>query len=186
LGYSTDASSTYLNFVYGDQDGKLDLENGSLVPGQTSMGTTFQVDLTTGFDLSETLYLGINTTYNTTSAGEMYSGSTVSDSSGDGAGFYGFAGYLQAATSENFALGLRGEYFNVFNGGLDGVVGLDGNGDGNVFALTLSGNAKIGKNLTLIPELRLDSMSEDNLFYDNNLAPSKSLASFLLAAVFAF
>ncbi|TXE03643.1 porin [Algoriphagus aquimarinus] len=186
LGYSTDASSTYLNFVYGDQDGKLDMDNGSLVPGQTSMGSTFQVDLTTGFDLTESLFLGINTTYNTTSAGEMYSGSSVSDESGDGSGFYGFAGYLQAATSENFSLGLRGEYFSVFNGGLDGVVGLDGNGDGNVFALTLSGNAKIGNNLTLIPELRLDSMSEDNLFYDTKLAPSKSLASFVLAAVFAF
>ena len=186
LGYSTDASSTYLNFVYGDQDGKLDVDNGGLVPGQTSLGSTFQVDLTTGFDLTESLYLGINTTYNTTSAGEMYSGTSVSDSDGDGAGFYGFAGYLQASTSENFALGLRGEYFNVFNGGLDGVVGLDGNGDGNVFAVTLSGNAKIGNNLTLIPELRLDSMSEENLFYDSNLAPSKSLASFLLAAVFAF
>lgn len=186
LGYSTDAGGTYLNFVYGDQDGKLDMDNGSLVPGQTSMGSTFQVDLTTGYDLTDALYLGFNATYNTTSAGEMYSGSSVSDSSGDGAGFYGIAGYLQAATSENFSLGLRGEYFNVFNGGLEDVVGLDANGDGNVFAVTLSGNAKIGNNLTLIPELRLDSMSEDNLFYDSKLAPSKSLASFLLAAVFAF
>lgn len=190
LGYSTDASSTYLNFVYGDQDGKLDMDNGSLVPDQTSMGTTFQVDLTTGFDLTESLYLGINTTYNTTSAGEMFNGSSVSDSDGDGAGFYGFAGYLQASTSENFAIGLRGEYFSVFNGGLDGVVGLDvpaaDGGDGNVFAVTLSGNAKIGNNLTLIPELRLDSMSEDTLFYDTKLNPSKSLASFVLAAVFAF
>lgn len=185
LGYSTDAGSTYLNFVYGDQDGKLDMDNSSLVPGQTSMGNTFQVDLTTGFNVSDALYVGVNTTYNTTAAGEMYSGSSVSDSSGDGAGFYGFAGYLQATTSDKFALGLRGEYFSVFNGGLDGVVGLDGNGDGNVFAVTLSGNAKVNKNLTLIPELRLDSMGE-NFFMNNDMNPSKSLASFMLAAVFAF
>ncbi|SFB57244.1 porin [Algoriphagus aquimarinus] len=185
LGYSTDAGSTYLNFVYGDQDGKLDMDNSSLIPGQTSMGNTFQVDLTTGFNVTEALYVGVNTTYNTTAAGEMYSGSSVSDSSGDGAGFYGFAGYLQATTSDKFALGLRGEYFSVFNGGLDGVVGLDGNGDGNVFAVTLSGNAKVSKNLTLIPELRLDTMGE-NYFMNNDMNPSKSLSSFMFAAVFAF
>ncbi|PZX50236.1 porin [Algoriphagus chordae] len=185
LGYSTDAASTYLNFVYGDQDGKLDMENSSLVPGQTSMGNTFQVDLTAGFNLTEALYLGVNTTYNTTSAGEMYNGSSVNDSDGDGAGFYGFAGYLQATASEKISFGLRGEYFSVFNNGLDGVVGLDDNGDGNVFALTLSGNARVHKNLTLIPELRLDSMGQD-YFINNDMNPSKSLSSFMLAAVFAF
>src|SRR5690606_24868097 len=66
LGYSTGASNTYLNFVYGDQDGVLD-DDGTLVTNQSSLGKTFQVDLTSGFDLSEKLYLGINTTYNTTS-----------------------------------------------------------------------------------------------------------------------
>ncbi|EAZ80261.1 porin [Algoriphagus machipongonensis] len=186
LGYSTEAGSTYLNFVYGDQDGKLDVDAGGLAPGQTSMGNTFQVDLTTGFNLSEALYLGVNTTYNTTSSGEVFNGSDAQDVDGDGSGFYGFAGYLQASTSENFAIGLRGEYFSVFNNGLDGVVGLDGEGDGNVFAVTLSGNAKIGNNLTLIPELRLDTMGEDDFFMNKELAGSKSLSSFLLAAVFAF
>lgn len=185
LGYSTDAGSTYLNFVYGDQDGKLDMDNSSLIPGQTSMGNTFQVDLTTGFNLTDALFLGLNTTINTTSAGEMYSGSSVSDTDGDGAGFYGFAGYLQATTSDVFSIGLRGEYFSVFNGGLGGVVGLNSDGDGSVFATTLSGNVRVHKNLTLIPELRLDSMS-DNFFKDNDLNDSKNLSSFMLAAVFAF
>jgi hypothetical protein len=186
LGYSTDAGSTFLNFVYGDQDGTLDVDQGGLIPGQTSLGNTFQVDLTTGFNLSESLYLGVNTTYNTTAAGQVFNGSDAQDVDGDGAGFYGFAGYLQAATSENFAIGLRGEYFSVFNSGLEGVVGTDANGDGNVFAVTLSGNAKIGNNLTLIPEIRLDSMSQDDFFLNKDLAGSKSLSSFLLAAVFAF
>ncbi|MEB2786706.1 porin [Algoriphagus persicinus] len=185
LGYSTDAGSTYLNFVYGDQDGRLDVDNGGLIPGATSMGNTLQVDLTTGFNVSDAVYIGVNTTYNTTSSGEIFSGSDVQDTDGDGSGFYGLAGYLQATTSEKFALGLRGEYFSVFNGGLEGVVGVDGNGDGNVFAVTLSGNAKVHKNLTLIPELRLDSMGED-FFMNKDLNPSKSLASFMLAAVFAF
>ena len=184
LGYSTDAGNTYLNFVYGDQDGKLD-DDGTLVTDQSSLGKTFQIDLTTGFNLSETLYLGVNTTYNTTSAGEVFSGSDIQDVDGDGAGFYGFAGYLQAKPSETFGIGIRGEYFSVFNGGLGEVVGLNAAGDGSVFATTLSGNIKIGGNLTLIPELRLDSMSED-FFKDNDLNDSKSLASFLFAAVFAF
>lgn len=184
LGYSTDAGSTYLNFIYGDQDGKLS-NDGGLVPGQTSGGNTFQVDLTTGFNVSDALYLGVNTTYNTTSSGEEFSGTDIQDLDGDGYGFYGLAGYLQATTSEKFAVGLRGEYFNVFNDGLDGVVGLDDNGDGNVFAVTLSGNAKIGNNLTIIPELRLDTMGND-YFMNKDLAATKNLSSFLLAAVFAF
>ncbi|HAS58289.1 MAG TPA: porin [Algoriphagus sp.] len=184
LGYSTDAGSTFLNVVYGDQDGKLS-NDGSLMSGQTSGGNTFQVDLTTGFNLTDAVYLGVNTTYNTTSSGEFFSGSDVQDSEGDGYGFYGFAGYLQATTSEKFALGLRGEYFSVFNSGLDGVVGLDSSGDGNVFAVTLSGNAKIGKNLTLIPEIRLDTMGNE-FFMNKDLAATKNLSSFLLAAVFAF
>lgn len=184
LGYSSDLGNTYLNFVYGDQDGTLG-NDGTLVPGQTSLGKTFQVDLTTGFTLSEVLYLGVNTTYNTSASGEIFSGSDVQDTDGEGSGFYGFAGYLQARPSETFGLGLRGEYFSVFNGGLGGVVGVNEAGDGNVFAVTLSGNAKIGKNLTLIPELRLDTMSDD-FFLDNDLSPSKNLSSFLLAAVFAF
>lgn len=184
LGYTTDAGSTYLNFVYGDQDGKLE-DDGTLVADQSSLGKTFQVDLTTGFDLSETLYLGVNTTYNTTSSGEIFSGSDIRDVDGDGAGFYGFAGYLQARPSETFGIGIRGEYFSVFNNGLEEVVGLNSDGDGGVFAATLSGNIKVGSNLTLIPELRIDSMKEE-FFVNKDLNGSKSLASFLFAAVFAF
>jgi len=185
LGYENDNGGTWLNLLYGDQDGKLD-EDNMMTTGMSSLGSTFQIDLTTGYNVTEAVYLGLNATYNTTAAGEMYDGSSISDVDGDGAGFYGVAGYVQAATSEKFSVGLRGEYFNVFNSGLDGVVGLDDAGDGNVFAVTLSGNAKITNNLTLIPEVRLDSMSEDDFFFNNDLAGSKSLSSFLLAAVFSF
>ncbi|TDQ14941.1 putative OmpL-like beta-barrel porin-2 [Algoriphagus boseongensis] len=185
LGYSTDLGSTYLNFVYGDQDGRLS-DDGGLITDQSSLGKTFQVDLTTGFDLSEKFYLGVNTTYNTTSAGEFYTGSEIQDLDGDGAGFYGFAGYLQVKPTEKFGLGFRGEYFSVFNNGLEGVVGIDpSTGDGGVFAATLSGNIKVGGNLTLIPELRVDSMKEE-FFVNKDLNGSKGLASFLFAAVFAF
>jgi hypothetical protein len=131
------------------------------------------------------IYLGINTTYNNSSSGQVYSGAELGNSGGESAGFYGLAGYLQVRPSDTFGIGMRGEYFSVFNDGLGSVVGLDDKGNGNVFAMTLSGNAKIGKNITLIPELRLDTMSND-LFVKRDLNPSKNLSSFMLAAVFAF
>lgn len=184
LGYETDAASTYLNILYGDQDGRLDSQL-PLTNGQTSMGSTFQVDLTTGFNLSDRLFAGINATYNTSEIGQVYNGSIVSDLQGDGAGFYGVAGYLQASTSDKFAIGARAEYFNVFNGGLEEVVGVNGDGNGSVFAFTLSGNVNVAKNLMLIPEIRFDSMKED-FFVDPSLLPTKTLSSFLLAAVFSF
>jgi hypothetical protein len=43
----------------------------------------------------------------------------------------------------------------------------------------------VGGNLTLIPELRIDSMKEE-FFVNKDLNGSKGLASFLFAAVFAF
>ncbi|MFD0861157.1 porin [Sungkyunkwania multivorans] len=89
LGYSTDASSAYLNFLYGKQE--LGAEN------------TFQVDLTAGSDITDDFYLGFNGTYADT----------------DGDGFYGLALYPQYKTSEAFAIGLRGEYFTVFADGAD-------------------------------------------------------------------
>lgn len=185
LGYENDNGGTWLNFLYGDQDGKLDEDHG-LVNGETSAGTTFQVDLTTGYNATEALYLGLNATYLTTSAGELYNGSAIVDASGDAAGFYGIAGYAQASTSEKFALGARVEYFNVFNNGGSAITTDPTSGDGNVLAFTLSGNIKPAKNLTLIPELRLDTASEESNFINRSLDPAKSLSSFLFAAVFSF
>lgn len=184
LAYTTDAGGTYLNVLYGDQDGKLDMNTLSAF-GNSSMGNTFQIDLTAGYDVTESMYIGLNTTYNTTAAGQMYTGTSIQDATGDGYGFYGVAGYLQFATSDKFSIGARGEYFKVFNDGLDGVVGLNGVGDGRVVAGTLSGNIKISDNFTIIPEARLDMMSDD-FFINNDYQNSKNLASFLVAGVFSF
>lgn len=184
LAYATDAGSTYLNLVYGDQDGRLS-DRKDLVSGVTSRGKTFQIDLTTGVDLSSVLYVGVNTSYQTTAAGEVATPSEIQEVEGDGAGFYGLAGYLQARPTDKFGIGFRGEYFSVFNSGLDGVVGLNAKGKGSVFAGTLSGNIQVGNNLTLIPELRMDSMQEE-FFVSKDLNGSKGLVSFLFAAVFSF
>ncbi|MCE2776896.1 MAG: porin, partial [Algoriphagus sp.] len=184
VAYSTDAGNTYLNVVYGDQDGRLNVNDG-LLSGVTSKGRSFQIDLTTGVNLSPTVFAGVNTTYQTTSAGEIFAQTEVQNVQGDGAGFYGFAGYLQAKPSDTFGIGFRGEYFSVFNTGLEEVVGLNSKGNGSVFAGTLSGNIQVGNNLKLIPELRVDSMKEE-FFLTKDLNGSKGLASFLLAAVFSF
>ena len=145
LGAQLGYKDQYLNLIYGDQTG--------------TSGPTFQVDYTGGFDLSDDFFLGINGTYNDT----------------DGSGFYGAALYPQLTTSDNFAIGLRGEYFGVHADDVD---------DETVFAATLSANFTV-EDLTIIPEVRLDSWDSE-VYVDNDLEPTKSLASFLLAAVYKF
>ncbi len=148
LGYSNDSGSAYLNAIYGRQG--FDDEE------------TFQIDLTTGWDLTEDFYLGFNGTYNDT----------------DGDGFYGAALYPQYAISEAFSLGLRGELFGTF-------VDVDGADDETVFATTLTGSYSVGA-LTIKPELRLDVDDEERRFADSDGELEKSLASFVLGAIYSF
>jgi len=171
LGYSNDAGSAYLNFIYGDQDGTLNDRTATM--GDASSGATFQVDLTTGWNVSDAFFVGVNGTYNTTSAGEYFDGD-VQEMDGDAAGFLGSALYLQYAASEKVGLGVRGEYFQTYVGDVTA----------NITAITLSGNIGLGP-LTLIPEIRFDTASED-IFIDTDYKPTSSLASFVLAAVYGF
>ena len=127
----------------------------------------FEIDFTGGFDVSDDFFLGINAAYLSTED--------------DGPGFYGAALYPQLATSENFTIGLRGEYFVEEDN--FGAIG-SGVADTSVFAATLTGSYTI-ENLTIKPELRLDSSSDD-AFIDNDLAATKSLGSFVLAAIYSF
>ena len=99
--------------------------------------------------------------------------------------FAGVALYPQLSTSEKFSLGLRAEYFVETEGGVNAIGAYDFKGDADVFAVTLTGNYSVG-NLMIKPELRLDSACEDATFMDNNLNPSNSLSSFVLAAVYSF
>ncbi|WP_431161153.1 outer membrane beta-barrel protein [Flagellimonas beolgyonensis] len=132
---------------------------------------SFEIDFTGGFDVSEEFFLGINAAH-----------FSVEDNGGS---FTGVALYPQYAVSETFSLGLRGEYFMTgdFLGNATGI-GSDIDGDGSVLALTLTGSATIG-DLILKPEIRLDSSAEE-AFIDNDLAPTKSLASVLFAAIYSF
>ncbi len=168
LGYETDAGGTWLNAQFGDQDGNPDDDD---VIEETN--NLFQVDLTTGYNLSESFYLGFNTSYQVT-------GTEVEGV--DPGSFFGVALYPNVTLSESFALGLRAEYFSESNGYL-GAIPLDpSTGDGNVMAFTLSSNHTIG-NLRFIPEIRADLFSDD--FIDDGDTKS-SMLSFLLAAVYSF
>lgn len=122
-----------------------------------------QVDLTGGVDVTEDLYLGINATLTDT---------------GDDTGFSGAALYAQLATGENFKIGARAEYF------ADKMTVFGDFTEVNAIDFTLTGNYTVG-NLTIIPEFRLDSTSED-VFLDTDGAASGSLASFLVAFVYSF
>jgi hypothetical protein len=126
-----------------------------------------EIDFTGGFDVSDSFYLGINAAYLTLE--------------NNGGGFAGGALYPQFALSDTFTLGLRAEYFVE-----DGDFGAIGTGvdDSSVFATTLTGSFAID-NLTIKPEIRLDSASDD-AFLDNDLAGTKSLGSFVLAAIYSF
>ncbi|WP_345169090.1 porin [Algibacter aquimarinus] len=128
-----------------------------------------EIDFTGGFDLSDDFFLGINAAYLDVE---------------DGGSFAGAALYPQLATSESFTIGLRGEYFTETEGGVGAIGGYDADGDGSVFAVTLTGSLAID-NLTIKPEIRLDSASEE-AFIDNDLAGTKSLGSFVLAAIYSF
>lgn len=118
----------------------------------------WQIDFTGGVDLGETVFLGLNAT-------------SAKDS------FSGVALYLQNSFSDAFSMGLRGEYFDD-KGGVALTAGE------SVIDLTLSANYSVG-NMTLIPEIRLDSFSVDEVADEDGGAKS-SLSSFVIAAVYSF
>lgn len=123
-------------------------------------GLGFEVDYTGGIDVTDSFFLGLNGAY----------------ASNDGDGFYGVALYPQFETSDDFSIGLRGEYFNWL---IDGVVN-----EPSVFAVTLTGSYAV-EDLIIKPEIRLDSHSDD-VYWNTDLEPTSSLASFVLAAIYTF
>ena len=116
------------------------------------------VDLTAAYQMSPKFKLGLNAA--------DYSGPT------SGTGYSGVALYPSVAISDHFGLGLRAESFKSKTT------------DTSVSAFTLSANLKSG-GLTFIPEIRLDSASEDS-FYASNGNPTKSASQFALAMVYGF
>lgn len=124
-----------------------------------------QIDFTGGFDLSDAFFLGIN--------------ATTASLEGD-TGFSGVALYPQLTVSDDFAIGLRGEFFSE----TDGFGALVDDGDADNFSLTLTGSFTSG-NFIFKPELRIDSASSE-IFAISPTETADSLSSFLVAAIYSF
>jgi hypothetical protein len=175
VGFTGEKGGVWFNVLYGDQDGKLK-DSGDL----DSEGTLFQADLTTGWNLSDAFYLGLNTTYRTLGKGQAVIPTAAPEK---GQGFMGVALYPKVTLSESFALGLRAEYFSVNKGYITPFT-LDSKGNGSVVDLTLSGNIKVG-GLTLIPEARIDVTSEKS-YADSDGKATAMIPSLTMAAVYKF
>ena len=121
----------------------------------------FEVDYTGGFDVDEELFIGINAAYQVS----------------NDAGFYGVALYPQYTVSDSFAIGLRGELFGLHDDSDDDLP--------SVFSTTLTGSYTV-ENLTIKPEIRLDSWSELEPYTDNDGLATDSLAAFTIAAIYSF
>ncbi len=140
----------YLNFVMGPESGTI-------------------LDLTTGYQITDAFYLGLN------AADYTYANSN------DG-GYNGVALYPQYALNEIFSIGLRTEYFIMKEAKDESGVITQASGD--VFSTTITCNFKVG-GFTFIPELRLDSSSDLSFFAkDSSVATNASQVTF--AAVYAF
>ncbi len=92
-------------------------------------------------------------------------------------GFTSYSVYPQLKSTDNMSWGLRLEYMK-FNAGTDLAV------DTTVFTPTFTARYSVG-DLTIIPELKLDSASED-IFTDADGETTDGLAAFNLAAVYTF
>lgn len=121
----------------------------------------FEVDYTGGFDVDDELFIGINAAYQVS----------------NDAGFYGVALYPQYTVSDSFAVGLRGELFGFHDDSDDDLP--------SVLSTTLTGSYTV-ENLTIKPEIRLDSWSELEPYTDNDGLATDSLAAFTIAAIYSF
>lgn len=159
---TNDVSATG-EYSFGAQLGYADQYLNLYYDSGNNGGLGFEVDYTGGFDVSDDFFLGINAAYN----------------DNDGSGFYGAALYPQLATSDDFSIGLRGEYYG-FHG--------DADDQPSVLAATLTGSYTID-DLIIKPEVRLDSWSNvDGIepYIDNDGGAANSLAAFTLAAIYSF
>ena len=146
---ATEAQPVGDDYMFGAQLGLY----GQYINLLTGQGAT-QIDYTGGFDLSDSFFVGINAT-------------SYEDDNGE---WSGLALYPQVSVSDAFALGLRGETFDIK--------------DTNTFtSLTLTGSYTSG-NLTIKPEIRIDSADETVAAWSAD--GTDSLSSFVLAAIYSF
>ncbi len=152
-------------FSTGSSDGKVK----AYLNYQGSYGGSFstsQFDLVLTGAVSDKFSIGYNGTVQ-----------TAKPKGGDSDSWWGSALYLTADPTTAFGITLRGEYFHNEKG----VVAAPAS---NIFDLTLSPNFRVG-NLTIIPELRLDT-GKDKIFEKSDGTATKSTVTGILAATYHF
>ncbi len=144
-------------------------------PGYLLFKNLNQVDLVINGTLSSKFGIGLNGTVQ----------SVKSSILNKTASWWGGALYLNFDPVSTFGMTLRGEYFSDKDGVKINSVDPNETPGLNVFDLTLSGICKVGSNLTIIPELRLDNGSKSFFFKSDNTF-TKSTFTALIAAVYHF
>ncbi|MCV9930093.1 porin [Flavobacterium sp. LS1R49] len=165
LAYVADTGSAYLNFT----SGSANPTPGSTIPPIEENKTQF--DFVATKTINDAFSLGLNATYAKTT--------NDFDSNLDG-DWFSFVGYAYYKFKDNLGLAYRVEYFDAKNA----AASLGTLAGSSVFANTLSLNYKVG-NMTIIPEVRLDSASQD-IFLDSNSAPTGKMVFALVAATYSF
>jgi hypothetical protein len=136
------------------------------------------IDFKTAFDVTETFDVKLNAQvadfgYADRETGQQWTNEQVALVGLGIEGFTSITAYPQLKTSDTFSWGMRLEY-----------IMFDDANDTSVFTPTLTGRYSVG-DLTIIPELRMDSASED-LFKDADGVATGGLTAFNLAAVYTF
>ena len=129
-----------------------------------------QIDAVVTGTITDKFSIGYNGTIQSRkgrSAGEAYS---------DASSWWGSALYFNVDPTPGFGLTLRGEYIKDKHN----LIGLED----NIFAATLSGNFRVGP-LMIIPEIRVDN-GDQEIFFKESGATTKSTGAFLVAAVYKF
>lgn len=158
LAFLGDTGSAYFNVT-----------SGSSNPASDENKTQF--DFVGTKKLSDAFSLGFNGTYAMTD--------NDFDSSLDGE-WFALVGYANVAIKESLSLTYRLEYLDA----KEATPALGLLAGTSVIGNTLSLNYKVG-NLTIIPEFRLDSASED-IFSNKDAAPKGLTAFALLATTYSF
>lgn len=165
IGYTGETGSAFFNVTSGSANPNPSFgEQG----GGSSTNAT-QIDVVASKKVNDKFNLGFNGTY------RMLTDDFDSDLDGN---WFSLVGYATYAAKENLSLAYRLEYFNRDEAltGVDGGISILGN--------TLSLNYKTG-NLTIIPEIRFDSASEE-VFSDSDALGTKTNAYVLLGTTYSF
>ncbi|MCV9933396.1 porin [Flavobacterium sp. LS1R47] len=165
LGYIADTGSAYFNFTSGSTNP---------APGSTIVPTgdnKMHFDFVGTKAINDAFSLGFNAAYAKT---------TNDYDSNLGGEWFSLVGYAYYKFKDNLGLAYRVEYLDA----KDAAASLGEVAGSSVFANTVSLNYKVG-NMTIIPEIRLDSASED-VFLDSNSLPTGKMVFALVGATYSF